>query len=107
MRMMTFEELKTIGGIAVAGAALGIFQLLNSGEKVTLARAIGRAGITAGIATSAFSLLVVYPVLPAPAIVGVACLIASLGTTGLERLIDRLPFGTRVPRDQEDSHGNR
>lgn len=104
---MTFEELKTIGGIAVTGAALGIFQLLHSGEKITWARAIGRAGITAGIATSAFSLLVVYPVLPTPAIVGVACLIASLGTTGLERLIDRLPFGSRLPREQETFNGDR
>jgi hypothetical protein len=103
---MTYEELKTVGGIAMTGAALGIFQLLHSGEKITLARAVGRAGITAGIATSAFSLLVIYPVLPTPAIVGVACLIASLGTTGLERLIERLPFGSRVSRSEmEDGNG--
>ena len=85
--------LASLGGM---GALIGLGQLLLSEEKITLRKAAGRAIVTAGISTAAAAVLTYFPQLPFPALVGVAALIASLGTTGLERLVARVLPATRA-----------
>lgn len=77
----------------LAGAAIGLGQLLLSTEKLTWRLAIGRAIVSTGLALSGFAVLAWASDLPSTAILGISCLIASLGTTGLERLVQRLTSG--------------
>lgn len=72
------------------GAAIGLAQLLQSTEKVTAKMAFARAVTTAGLAVGSFSLLTVVPGLSDLALVGLACAVSSLGTSGLERVLQRV-----------------
>ena len=81
--------IQTIGGIASLGALVGLGQLLMSDDKLTFRLVIGRALTSAGIAASAASILVWLPNVPLVALCGLAALMASLGTSGLERLLQK------------------
>lgn len=78
---------------AVVGITIGLGQLLASEEKLTVRIVIGRALSTAGIAVAAGSVLVLVPDLPLIGQLGVAAGLASLGTSGLERLFQRVLSG--------------
>lgn len=77
------------------GVLTGIGQLLASKEVLSPRIVIGRCLSTAGIAMAAGVVLIAFPGLPLIAQIGVAAALASLGTSGLERLIQRA-LGGRV-----------
>lgn len=75
---------------AIIGVAIGLGQLLASPEKLTPRIIAGRALSTGGIAMGAGVALVWFPDLPTVAMIGVAAILASLGTSALERMFQRL-----------------
>lgn len=79
-----------LGSLSAIGFAVGVFQVLASGEKVTVWRAVGRAGVTAGIALGAAAALAIIPGLGMAAIVGLAAACASIGTSALEKVLARV-----------------
>ena len=79
----------------VIGILTALGQLLGSKEDLTWRLVIGRCLSTAGIASAAGVVLLVFPAIPPIAQIGVAAALASLGTSGLERLIQRTIGGTR------------
>lgn len=74
---------------AFVGISIGLGQLLASGELLTWRIIIGRSLSTGGIAMAAGAVLVWVPDLPLVGQIGVAAGLASLGTSGLERLFQR------------------
>lgn len=74
---------------AVIGTLTGLGQLLASKEVLTKRIILGRCLSTAGIAMAAGIVLLIVPGLPPIAQIGVAAALASLGTSGLERMIQR------------------
>lgn len=78
---------------SVVGISIGIGQLLASGEVLTARIIIGRALSTAGIAMSAGAVLTFFPQLSLLGQIGIAAALASLGTSGLERLFARIVGG--------------
>lgn len=79
--------------LAAIGVAIGIGQLLASGEILTWRIIIGRALSTGGLAMAAGSALAWIPDLPFGGQMGIAALLASLGTSGLERAFQRVLQG--------------
>ncbi|HOT98580.1 MAG TPA: hypothetical protein PKZ83_15735 [bacterium] len=78
---------------SLVGISIGLGQLLASGEALTARIIIGRALSTGGIAMAAGAVLVWVPDVPMLGQIGVAAALASLGTSGLERLFQRLIAG--------------
>jgi hypothetical protein len=78
---------------ALVGISIGLGQLLASGEVLTARIIVGRALSTGGIAMAAGAVLVWVPDVPMLGQIGVAAALASLGTSGLERLFQRLIAG--------------
>lgn len=74
--------------VAAGSAVIGIGKLLQSGEAVTLKLVIGRATVTSALGVGAFALLAWLPDVPDLALVGIAALLASLGESALEGLIN-------------------
>lgn len=72
------------------GILTGLGQLLASKERLTWRIVIGRCLSSAGIATAAGVVLIAMPNLSPLAQIGLAAALASLGTSGLERLIQRV-----------------
>lgn len=90
---MSHEDYRDAAGAASAlgfvGLIVGIGQLLASTEKLTLRIVVGRALSSAGLGASSAAMLVWFPGLPPAAQFGVAALFASLGTSGLERIVQK------------------
>jgi hypothetical protein len=78
---------------AVLGAAIGLGQILDSGERLSARILIGRALVTAGLAAIAPVLLTWFPAMPRTVEFAFAALIASLGTSGLQMLARRFLNG--------------
>lgn len=72
------------------GVLTGLGQLMASKETLTWRIIVGRCLSTAGIATAAGVILLAFPGVSPLAQIGVAAALASLGTSGLERLIQRV-----------------
>ncbi len=90
---MTPEEQKAAQGFSwllVAGLFAGLGALLASKETLTIRVVVGRAlssamlGVGAGKTAPIF-----FPGLPLEAQIGIACLAASLGTSGIERIVQK------------------
>lgn len=79
----------------VVGVVIGLGQLLASREPLSVRIVVGRALSTGGLAMGAGVALVMFPGIPLVAQIGVAAMLASLGTSGLERLFQRW-IGGRV-----------
>lgn len=88
-----YEQLAQAALFALVGIAIGVGQLLASNEVLTWRIIIGRALSTGGIAMAAGSALAWIPDLPLVAGIGIAAGLASLGTSGLERMFQRLIQG--------------
>lgn len=88
-----WEQIAPLTVFAATGVMIGVGQLLASGEVLTARIVIGRALSTGGIAMAAGAVLVWVPDLPMIGQVGVAAALASLGTSGLERMFQRLIQG--------------
>lgn len=75
---------------SLIGVLTGLGQLMASKEVLTWRIIAGRCLSTAGIATAAGVVLLAFPGVPPIAQIGCAAALASLGTSGLERLIQRV-----------------
>lgn len=87
------EQIRNALLFALVGISIGLGQLLASGEVLTARIIVGRALSTGGIAMAAGTVLVWVPDVPMLGQIGVAAALASLGTSGLERLFQRLIAG--------------
>lgn len=72
------------------GAAIGIAQLVIGAERITWRVALARAVTVGGLATAAGAVLIWLPDTPLLGQIGLAAALASLGTSGLERLLTRV-----------------
>lgn len=88
-----WEQIASAALFSLVGVSIGIGQLLASGEVLTVRIVLGRALSTGGIAMAAGAALVWIPDLPLLGQVGIAAALASLGTSGLERMFQRLLQG--------------
>lgn len=79
------EATRIAGTLGAVGLIVGIGQLLASTERLTFRIVFGRALSSAGLGAASSALLVLMPDLPLPALLGCSALIASLGTSALER----------------------
>lgn len=85
----TLDALMTSALFAMIGVSIGVGRLLLSEELISARLLIGRAISTGGIAMAAGAVLVWVPSLPLLGQIGIAAGLASLGTSGLERLFAR------------------
>lgn len=91
-----FNWLEVILGMSLTGLLIGLGQALASEERLTKRIIIGRALSSMGLALVAGLILVHIPEAPLPVIIALAALIASLGTSGLEKLVQKyLGINTR------------
>lgn len=75
--------------VAFVGLLTGVGQLLASKEVLNWRIVVGRALSSAALGVAAGVALAWLPDMPFEALVGLAALTASLGTSGLERLLQR------------------
>lgn len=92
------NEYTTLVYAAIIGVFLAAGRMLAAGERVTVMVALGRAVVNAGFAVAGFALLAVIPGLSIAAEIGVAALMASLGTTGVEMMAKRILGDKEPPR---------
>lgn len=88
---MTFRHVDQalLTALFAIGTVAGLGQLLAGKDEPTLGQAVGRA-VTSGIlATSAGLALAWMPALDPTAILGLGAALASLGTSGIEKLLAR------------------
>lgn len=78
------------------GAAIGLGQLLVTGDPLCWRRIIGRALVAGGLGVSAGSLVMLLPDVPYLALMGAAAAAASLGAGAIERLLVAL-LAKRAP----------
>lgn len=72
---------------AIIGVLTALGQLMASKERLTWRLVIGRCLTTGGIATASGAVLLAIPAVSPIAQIGLAAALASLGTSGLERVI--------------------
>lgn len=88
------KDLKLIASLGIVGLLIGFAKTLASGEPVKWFVAVARAVLTAALSLFATFAVVMFPTLDYPAYVGLACGLASLGTSALERIFQRIFGGT-------------
>jgi len=84
-----WEALQTAAIFSLIGISIGLGQLLASKEKLTWQIIVGRSLSTGGLAMAAGVVFVWIPDIPKVAQLGTAAALASLGTSGIERLLQR------------------
>ncbi len=84
-----YEQFSSSFVFMLVGIVIGLGQLLSSNERLTTRLLLGRALSTGGLAMAAGVVLVWVPDLSMPGQLGVAAGLASLGTSGLERVFQR------------------
>lgn len=87
------NESKSVLGLILVGAAIGLGKLLNSPETLTVRIVAGRALTSGGIGLAAAACLAWLPDLNFYTQVGIAAALSSLGTSAVESLINRLTGG--------------
>jgi CDP-diglyceride synthetase len=81
---------QTLGWLGLAGLFVGLGQLLGSEQKLTWRIVVGRTLSSTALGISAAAFLAWIPDLSTTALVGIACALASLGTSAIERVIQRV-----------------
>ena len=89
------EQLAQSAIFAAVGMTVGIGQLLASQETLSWRVVIGRALSTGGLGTVAGIVVIWLPDLTFAGQIGVAAAVASLGTSALERIFQRLIGGAK------------
>jgi hypothetical protein len=79
----------------VLGALIGLGQLLDSAENLSWRIVVGRALVSAGLASTAPALLTWFPQMPRMAEFAFAAVLASLGTSAIQSIVRRLLIGRR------------
>lgn len=74
-----------LGWLAAIGLMVGIGQLLASDERLTWRIVVGRALISSALGMSSTVIFLFLPEVPFFVLLGLACGLVSLGTSGLER----------------------
>ena len=87
------QQMMHAATLGAVGLAIGIGQLLHSKEALSLRIVIGRALTGGGLGMAAGAVLAWMPDLPLIAQAGIAAALASLGTSGLERMFARIVGG--------------
>jgi len=82
-------HLEALVGMTTTGLLIGLGQLLSSDERISTRLVIGRAMSSTGLSLVAGLILIQFPKLGLIPLVGLSALIASLGTSALERLLQR------------------
>ena len=77
----------------VLGALIGLGQILDSAEELSWRVLIGRALVSAGLASMAPALLAWFPNMPRMAEFAFAAALASLGTSSLQMLVRKVLTG--------------
>lgn len=88
-----YEQIAQALLFSLVGISIGVGQLLASNEVLTPRIVLGRALSTGGIAMASGAVLVWIPDLPLLGQIGIAAVLASLGTSGLERVFQRVIQG--------------
>lgn len=91
--MIHDEATKGVLWLALMGAGIGLGQLLVSKETLTKRLVIGRAITSGALGMAAAAVLSFIPALPFAAQMGLAATFASLGTSVLEKLVQRIIGG--------------
>lgn len=78
----------------VLGALIGLGRLLDSSEPISLRVVVGRAILSAALASAAPVILIWLPALPRTVEFALAALLASLGTSGVQMLLRRFVSGS-------------
>ena len=84
------EQLASSFMFAMVGIIIGLGQLFTGNERLTLRLLLGRSLSTGGLAMAAGVILVWVPELSLSGQIGVAAMLASMGTSGLERVFQRV-----------------
>lgn len=84
-----FTTLDALTGMTLTGIAIGLGQLLGSNEELTPRLVLGRAISSAGLSLCAGVALLHIPEMPIIPLIGLSALLASLGTSTLEKLVNR------------------
>lgn len=82
-----FTPLEAFAGMTLTGLLIGLGKLLSSNEELTLRLILGRAITSSGLSLGAGIALLKIPDIPIIALIGLSALIASLGTSALEKLL--------------------
>lgn len=75
--------------LAAVGAMIGLGKLLQSNEKVTLRKVFGHGIVSGGLGGSASLLLIPFPEVPTPVLIGLACALSAMGTQTLAMLFQK------------------
>lgn len=78
-----------LGALVALGAAVGVGQLLASGEKVTGRLLVGRLITSGALGACATLPLAWMPDIPIAAMYGLTCALVTLGLAGIEKLAQR------------------
>lgn len=77
----------------ILGALIGLGQILDSAEPLSWRIIVGRALVSAGLASMAPVVLIWLPQMPRMAEFAFAALLASMGTSGLQMLVRKVLTG--------------
>lgn len=91
--MIHDEATRGVFGLALIGAGIGLGQLLASKETLTTRLVVSRAITSGALGMAAAAIISFIPTLPFAAQMGLAATFASLGTSALERIVQRITGG--------------
>lgn len=84
------EEAKLVGALAGAGVLVGIAKMLTSDEPLKARQVLGRAILSGATGLAAGAAVIFIPGLAFVPQVALACVLASLGTSAIESLFNRI-----------------
>lgn len=96
MKPVESTDIQLLSLASLMGGLIGLGQLLNSDEKLSLRMVIGRAIVSAGLAACAPLVFLWFPDTPEIVEFAVAALFASLGTSGLQLVLKRFVGSTNL-----------
>jgi hypothetical protein len=96
MSLQTQSPEGLVAILAGVGAAVGIGQLLASGEKITGRLLAGRTITSAALGACATIPLAWMPTMPFAAQLGLACALVTLGVAGIEKIATRFMGSPKV-----------
>lgn len=89
------SPLEALLGMTLTGVVIGLGQLLGSAERLTWRIILGRALSSAGLSLVAGISLLQIPEMPLIPLIGLSALLASLGTSALEKFLQHY-FGIKT-----------
>ena len=91
--MINEDATKGVLWLAVLGSLVGLGQLLLSKDVLTPRIIVGRAICSGALGMAAAAIISFIPTASFAAQLGLAAVIASLGTSALERIVQRITGG--------------